>query len=246
MPGLLVSVRSVEEAVTAHEGGAAVIDIKEPSRGPLGRADAAVWAAVRTRLADAVPLSVALGELAEWQPGTLTFDDLHGIQFCKMGLARAGSNWQQTFHQVMADAPSGPAWIAVVYADWRAASAPSPDAILTFAQRSGCAGTLVDTWLKGQPSALDGSWLPFVEKARSAGLLVSLAGGLDEAAMRRLAPLHPDFFAVRGAACANANRDGPIELDRVARLVQAVAPQAESLRKPAITPPRLSLRQSAR
>ncbi|MGI9178650.1 MAG: (5-formylfuran-3-yl)methyl phosphate synthase, partial [Pirellulales bacterium] len=38
--GLLVSVRSVEEAIEAVEGTAAIVDIKEPSRGPLGRADA--------------------------------------------------------------------------------------------------------------------------------------------------------------------------------------------------------------
>ena len=38
MSGLLVSVRNVEEALAALEGGASLIDVKEPSRGPLGRA----------------------------------------------------------------------------------------------------------------------------------------------------------------------------------------------------------------
>ena len=36
-PGLLVSVRSAAEAATALAGGADLIDVKEPSRGPLGR-----------------------------------------------------------------------------------------------------------------------------------------------------------------------------------------------------------------
>ena len=35
----LVSVRSPEEALAALEGGADLIDVKEPSRGPLGAAD---------------------------------------------------------------------------------------------------------------------------------------------------------------------------------------------------------------
>ena len=37
-PQLLVSVRSAEEARAALEGGAALIDVKEPSRGSLGSA----------------------------------------------------------------------------------------------------------------------------------------------------------------------------------------------------------------
>ena len=37
-PGLLVSVRSAAEAITALEAGADVIDVKEPSRGALGAA----------------------------------------------------------------------------------------------------------------------------------------------------------------------------------------------------------------
>ena len=66
MPGLLVSVRSADEARAALAGGADVIDIKEPGRGPLGRADEATWRAVRAEVAGRVPVSAALGELAAW------------------------------------------------------------------------------------------------------------------------------------------------------------------------------------
>ena len=38
-PGLLVSVRSAAEALSALAGGADVIDVKEPNRGSLGAAD---------------------------------------------------------------------------------------------------------------------------------------------------------------------------------------------------------------
>ena len=63
-PGLLVSVRSAPEARAACRGGATVIDVKEPARGPLGRADAPTWRAVRAVVPEAVPVSVALGELS--------------------------------------------------------------------------------------------------------------------------------------------------------------------------------------
>ncbi|GIS63269.1 MAG: hypothetical protein CM1200mP2_54940 [Planctomycetaceae bacterium] len=36
--GLLVSVRSGQEARAAIEGGCAVLDVKEPAHGPLGMA----------------------------------------------------------------------------------------------------------------------------------------------------------------------------------------------------------------
>ncbi len=44
VPSLLVSVRSGAEASTALAGGAAIIDVKEPLHGPLGRAPIAVCA----------------------------------------------------------------------------------------------------------------------------------------------------------------------------------------------------------
>ena len=45
-PKLLVSVRTIEEARAALAGGADIIDIKEPTRGSLGRADEAVLTSI--------------------------------------------------------------------------------------------------------------------------------------------------------------------------------------------------------
>ena len=41
-PQLLVSVRSAGEAVDALAGGCQILDVKDPSRGSLGRADDSV------------------------------------------------------------------------------------------------------------------------------------------------------------------------------------------------------------
>jgi uncharacterized protein (UPF0264 family) len=64
MMNLLVSVRSAAEAAAALAGGAGLIDVKEPARGALGRADAAVIAAVVRAVGGRRPVSAALGELA--------------------------------------------------------------------------------------------------------------------------------------------------------------------------------------
>lgn len=97
MTQLLVSVRNVHEAIAAVEGGADIIDVKEPHRGSLGCAAPDVILAI----ADAVsqikvarpPLSLALGELKEWQRGDLASlrYAIHKAapQFLKLGLAEA-------------------------------------------------------------------------------------------------------------------------------------------------------------
>lgn len=217
MARLLVSVRSAPEARAALAGGAAIIDVKEPDRGPLGRAHVATWRAVRAAVPARTPVSVALGELRDWgHPPTRP--DYDGIAYRKLGLAGAGRHWQNDWAAVRR-AP-GPGWIAVAYADWEAAGSPRPDEVLEAAIETGCAGLLIDTWDKRQ-RAEPGPLPDWIERARGAGLLVALAGGLDEDALRRLAPLRPDVFAVRGAACTGGDRLAAIDPHRVARLAAA-------------------------
>lgn len=219
MAGLLVSVRSAREARQAVAGGAAIIDVKEPDRGPLGRAEATVWQAVRATVPPSIPVSAALGEIGEWD-ARRSPDDLTALTYGKLGLAGAGTDWRGRWARLRSVLPV-PAWIAVSYRDWREAAAPGPDEVLDEAIDAGCAGILFDTWRKGVSAPpIDPAWLA---RAREAGLLVTLAGGLDEAAIHRLASLAPDFFAVRGAACAGGERSGVVEAALVSRLVQAAA-----------------------
>ncbi|MFM9024862.1 MAG: (5-formylfuran-3-yl)methyl phosphate synthase, partial [Planctomycetaceae bacterium] len=62
--GLLVSVRDAAEAEEALAGGASIVDVKEPRRGPLGAASAATAAAVAGAVAGHAPWTLACGELA--------------------------------------------------------------------------------------------------------------------------------------------------------------------------------------
>ena len=87
MTGLLVSVRSAAEAVVALEAGTDLLDVKEPARGPLGRADPEVMAEVARCAGGSVPVSVALGELRD-------ADEVprlpQSIAYAKLGLAGCG------------------------------------------------------------------------------------------------------------------------------------------------------------
>jgi uncharacterized protein (UPF0264 family) len=222
MAGLLVSVRDVEEARQAVLGGADLIDVKEPARGSLGRADDRVIAAVIAEVAGRRPVSAALGDLL---PG-ISVDVVPGLAFAKWGLAdSAGTPWQERLREAARALPAGCQPVAVAYADALAARAPLPAAVCDFActQRW---PLLIDTFEKTGKSLLD--HLDMDELAqlgrccRAAAIPLALAGSLSQADIARLRPLEPDWFAVRTAACRDGQRTGPICAIQVRKLVQTL------------------------
>jgi uncharacterized protein (UPF0264 family) len=216
-------------------GGADIIDVKEPSRGSLGCADVSVWQAVRASVPSSIPVSVALGELNEWlgqEPRRIPRSAWSGIEYCKLGLAGAPSDWVERWAGVRRELRNGassfPDWVAVVYLDWQAARAPHPDAIIDAALGpSEFPVVLFDTWSKSAKVLLDQSWKRRVERVRDSGRKSALAGSLDLAAIDRLRAWQPDILAVRGAACAGGDRLRRIQADRVASLVLAARLAAE-------------------
>ncbi len=229
MAKLLVSVRSKDEALSALAGGAAIIDVKEPKNGPLGRAPFDVWREISEVVPPTVPVSVALGELSDWssgEAGAVPMGAWSGVAFRKLGLSRARSDWSDRWRRLReqlggcrsSDLP----WVAVVYIDWQTAGAPPPESIIQAASTiSECHGVLFDTWDKSRSSGIDRDWKPHVDRVRGSGRFVALAGSLDVDAITRLAPLRPDIFAVRGAACTGGDRLGPIDPVRVSLLARA-------------------------
>src|SRR5437764_14584053 len=106
MAGLLVSVRSADEARAAVLGGASVVDVKEPDRGPLGRSAVETWRAVREAVPASIPMSVALGELRDWggreEPGASAWD---GIAYRKLGGAGAVPRWESEWAALLGAGP---------------------------------------------------------------------------------------------------------------------------------------------
>jgi uncharacterized protein (UPF0264 family) len=227
MTQLLVSVRSAWEAEAALRGGAALIDVKEPRRGSLGRArDDAIAEVVRV-VAGRRPVSAALGELAD-TPGLPVEPRL---AYVKWGLAGSGEDWRSSLHRVMRrlaeHRPSCHA-VAVAYADGWRARAPAPEEVCSFAVEYRTGAFLLDTWKKDGSTLLD--WLPRGEVERlcarchSAGVPMALAGSLGPDEMRTLLPLCPDWFAVRGAVCRGRRREATIDEGAVRQLVEAISP----------------------
>ncbi len=232
MTRLLVSVRSALEAETALRGGAELIDVKEPARGSLGRASEDAIAAVARVVAGRTPVSAALGELKD-EPA---IPNDPSLAYVKWGLADCFDDWQLRLADAMRRATPRRA-VAVAYADWRRARAPKPEEVCSFGIANACGAFLIDTQRKDGSTLLD--WLsldeiaPMRDRCRDAGLPLALAGSLGVAEIEALVPLHPDWIAVRGAACRGSQRGAALDEDKVrhlasllssARLIGQVAP----------------------
>ena len=218
-PKLLVSVRSVEEAREAIEGGADLIDVKEPSRGALGAADQDVIERIIREVGGRLPVSAAMGEFVEWDYRELS----KGLSFVKWGLSHLqglDDLWDIRLSQPTVEP------VLVAYADHERAVAPAPDVLVQAAIEQRFPAFLIDTAVKDGNSILDwidlsklGIWR--VELAE-AGVPLALAGSLGEREIRLLAPIQPDWFAVRGAAC-EGGREGTVRASKVRRLKEIIA-----------------------
>jgi hypothetical protein len=221
---LLVSVRGPDEVEAALAGGAALLDVKEPSRGSLGRADDPTLEAVVRAVAGRRPVSAARGELGEAGPPLPVT-----IAYAKWGLFGWGGcpSWREELPRAAERLPATTRPVAVAYADWPRADAPRPAEVCAFAAEARWGALLIDTWDKDGTTLLD--WLTPEELAglrddcARAGLPLALAGSLGPSEIEKLLFLHPDWFAVRGAACAGGQRTGRIDAEAVRRLVTLVA-----------------------
>ncbi len=222
-PGLLVSVRSLGEAVMAAELGVGVVDLKEPARGPLGQPDPLVAARIANCLGHQTNLSIALGELSEYRIHQAEY--LRGYSFAKIGLSNMRneplfvSKWQS-----WASAVSGHCRPVVVsYADWQAAAAPDPALLVQLAVDVRAAFMLFDTFHKRGGSLLDiltpGQLAALIEPLVDNGVPVALAGSLNIAAIEILARLPIQLVGVRGLVCRCGNRHCAIDPQRIRTLL---------------------------
>lgn len=215
MTRLLISVRSLAEALDAFDAGADIIDLKEPSAGSLGRVTQAVAEEVAARLGKSIPLSMALGELRNF---TNSVDAVCGgklpeaVAFAKFGLAGCASDGQWPSHWAAAvrRLPASCAPVAVVYADWQAAEAPPPADVLHCAAKFGCRALLIDTCNKNLGNVFDHLPTPQVADlladGRSRQLLTVLAGSLTLDCAADALRCRPDYLAVRGAVCGGSRQ----------------------------------------
>ncbi len=230
---LLVSVRNADEAREALDGGADIIDVKEPAHGPLGPATreviGEVLAITRARR-PGVLVSAACGEVCESMdsaPQSLP----PGLAFAKLGFAQLvdrscwGDDWKTVRAALTHAEDCALRWIAVIYADHQRAGSPPPQAVVRAAAATGCAGVLIDTFDKQSPALLEQMPVPqladLVQEVHERGMMFAAAGRLTGEDFCRL-PDAINIVAVRSAACREGDRLQAVCSERVAGLVEAL------------------------
>lgn len=234
-PSLLVSVRSPQEALDALNGGAAILDIKEPANGPLGMATLEEMYLICATAKATAPtvISAALGEVLDWYRSPLPQLPPH-LQYAKLGLAGLANepHWKVLWSQLRAefDVLRGQPldWVAVAYADADRAQSPPVHDVIQAAIEGQCRALLIDTFDKSGDRLVDlippSQLHAIVSFAHQHQLAVAFAGRVTPTDLPQLLPCLPDVIAVRGAACDAGQRDSSISASAVASLVQSMAP----------------------
>ncbi|HEV7821054.1 MAG TPA: (5-formylfuran-3-yl)methyl phosphate synthase [Burkholderiales bacterium] len=234
MTMMLASVRSLDEAMVALDGGTDLIDLKEPARGALGALDhAAVRVCVRA-IDGRRPVSATIGDIPSMEP-QLMVDAVErmaatGVDFIKIGFFA---------HPLAAEcaralsAMTGCArLIAVLFAD-----EPYDLALLVELSRQGFAGAMLDTARKTGKTLRE--WRgenelgEFVALGRAEGLLTGLAGSLRYDDVAALVAIGPDYLGFRGALCRNSERGGMLDRKAFAGIRAAIAQDPERTRRAA-------------
>lgn len=237
--GLLISVRDPAEVAAALDGGATIIDVKDPAAGSLGAAAPATAGAVARAVAGRVPWTIAAGEVAAACPADIG-RWLAAVAAAaggppaavKFGLAgMAGGAWREAWAAALATVSRESERVAVAYADWRQAGAPHPLEIVAAGADLGCGVWLVDTADKSAAGLLEASapdeLVSWIDAARAAGMRVAVAGKIGLGQIPQVRRAGADVVALRSAVCSNG-RAGAVDSALVRAAAAMVVPPGES------------------
>ncbi|ENN95838.1 hypothetical protein J422_05578 [Methanocaldococcus villosus KIN24-T80] len=228
---LLVSPINKEEAIEAIEGGADIIDVKNPKEGSLGANFPWIIREIREVTPRHLLVSATVGDVP-YKPGTVSLAALgaamSGADYIKVGLYGV-KNYNQAVdlmkHVVKAvkDYDADKIVVAAGYADAYRVNAVDPLIIPKIARDSGADVAMIDTAIKDGKTLFD--FLnkeileEFVDESHSYGLKCALAGSIKKEHIPILKSIKTDIVGVRGAACKGGDRNsGRIDRELVREL----------------------------
>jgi uncharacterized protein (UPF0264 family) len=235
---LLISVASEEEVTPAVDGGADIIDVKNPPEGALGANFPYVIRRIRQLTPPELPVSATIGD-APNLPGLMALAALGaamcGIQYVKVGLLGTQTPGaaifllQQVCRAVREYSPQTRI-IAAAYADAHKVKALPPLVLPAVAKEAGVDGCLLDTIRKGEgtlwTNLSDAQLQDFTAQCRDAHLLCALAGSLTEKDIPHVCQFKVDIIGVRTAVCRGDRVSGLVDRAKVQRLKKIIAANA--------------------
>ncbi len=225
MTKMLASVTSVSEAIMALEGGADIIDLKDPSRGALGALEPAIARDVVGAIGTMGITSATVGDFPAMVPAEVVASAHRtaelGVSYVKVGFW--GTSKDAACANALSPLCAATRMVAVLFADL---PYYDPKLVDTLYQ-TGFTGVMLDTAKKdGAPLRLLKSEIElalFVRRVQGLGMLVGLAGKLRLSDVAPLLTLEPDYLGFRGALCTAGARTSQLDPQALATIRYAVS-----------------------
>jgi uncharacterized protein (UPF0264 family) len=237
---LLVSVSSADEARAAVDGGADIIDAKDPSAGALGAVELDVFVEIRRAVGVHRIVTAALGDAGDAESVARLAAEFvrRGATLVKVGFR--GLVDASRIHEVIArsaractsvDVDSGV--VAVAYADALPDECVGEVRLVSIAARAGARGVLVDTGNKTGPGLTSlwsgerlSSWVAHVRDHALTAAVAGKLGGDDLSIVRNAGA---DVAGARGAVCVGG-RAGRVSVERVRELARRCHDEPSTVR----------------
>ena len=229
---VLISIRSFEELLPAIEGGADIIDLKNPSEGSLGASFPWLIKKIRN-YGNNFTLSVAIGDMPNL-PGTAALA-ASGAAMCGVDIVKVGLFGPTSFNEGVTllksvvkatkDINQNILVVGAGYADFKLFHGIKAMDIPAVCKSAGADVAMLDTYIKDGRKLFDfidsEQLREFVNKAHEFELLAALAGSIQPRDINTLHDLGADVTGFRGAVCSGSDRkNGILEVNRVRNIVE--------------------------
>jgi uncharacterized protein (UPF0264 family) len=215
---VLISPVDKEEAIIASNGGADIVDVKNPKEGPLGANFPWIIKEIKEAVNGRQPISATIGDF-NFKPGTASLAAfgaaVAGADYIKVGLYDIQTREQALelltkITRAVKDYDATKKIVASGYSDYERINSISPLLLPEVAAEAGVDVVMVDTAIKDGKSTfefMDEKKLKkFTDLAHEYGLENAIAGSLRFEDLPTLERISPDIIGVRGMVCGGDRR----------------------------------------
>ena len=220
MSKILASIQNISEAEILINSGIDIIDLKDPSKGALGKLNNSDIEEIINFIAKKKLTSSTIGDLPNNKDlisknvSDLSVTD---IDFIKIGV------FDNNYIKTLSELNSCKKLIAVFFADL---FLPKEKDLLVL-KESGFYGVMIDTSNKKLGNIFNHATTSdisnCVTKAKKLELLTGIAGSINESHINQIIKLDPNYMGFRGALCEDKLiRNSTMSADNVKNIVQQV------------------------
>ncbi len=215
---VLISPVDKEEAIIASNGGADIVDVKNPKEGSLGANFPWIIKEIKEAVNGRQPISATIGDF-NFKPGTASLAAfgaaVAGADYIKVGLYDIQTREQALelltkITRAVKDYDATKKIVASGYSDYERINSISPLLLPEVAAEAGVDVVMVDTAIKDGKSTfefMDEKKLKkFTDLAHEYGLENAIAGSLRFEDLPTLERIGPDIIGVRGMVCGGDRR----------------------------------------